>query len=193
MGVYKGKRSDYMEELKKYAIMMIDPPWPKKKGGLRKSRPNQGRELDYSVMSVEDIFKLLDNDIFPLATDNHTIFLWTIEQFLTETDEEMLKRGYKRHVRMIWDKANGIAPAFTVRYCHEYLVWYYKPKMTKIDVSQRGKFRSVFVEKARQHSRKPEVSYQMLEALYPNETKLDVFSREPRKGWDQFGDQCDYF
>ena len=81
----------------------------------------------------------------------------------------------------------------TVRFSHEYLVWYYKPKMLKIALEQRGKFTTVFTERAREHSRKPEFAYSMISALYPNATKLDVFSRESRTGWDQYGDQKNHF
>ena len=121
-----------------YSILVIDPPWKKRKGGLRKSRPNQGKDLDYKTMETQAIFSLLDKEVFSLAEEQHVVFMWTIENFLTECDSEMLKRGYKRHVRMIWNKTNGVAPAFTIRYAHEYLVWYYKPKMLKISVEQRG-------------------------------------------------------
>ena len=34
------------ENQRKYSIIYADPPWQKKKGGLRKSRPNQSRDLD---------------------------------------------------------------------------------------------------------------------------------------------------
>jgi N6-adenosine-specific RNA methylase IME4 len=47
--------------------------------------------------------------------------------------------------------------------------------------------------RTREHSRKPEVAYQMVEALYPNARRLDAFTREYRAGWDAFGDQIDHF
>jgi len=176
-----------------YDIFIIDPPWPKKKGGIRKSRPNQNREFDYKTMDIPSIFSLLDKNIFPLANTPHIIFMWTIEQFLIECDTEMQKRGYKRHVRMIWNKTNGVAPAFTIRYSHEYLIWYYKPKLLKIAQNQRGKYLSIFAEQARQHSRKPDIAYEMINNLYPDSKKIDVFSREKREGFDQYGDEINFF
>jgi N6-adenosine-specific RNA methylase IME4 len=176
-----------------YTQLMIDPPWDKKKGGTRKVRPNQNRALDYKTMSTVDIFSLLDSEVFPLAAEHHNVFMWTIESFLTETEEHMLTRGYKRHVRFIWNKLNGTAPAFTIRYCHEYLIWFYKPKLLPISLDQRGKFSSIFEEKSRQHSRKPNVAYELIESLYPEQQRIDVFSREKREGWDQWGDQTDHF
>lgn len=174
-------------------VFMIDAPWPKKKGGLRKERPNQTRLLDYETMSLDEIFTLLDCNIFIYAKENHCVFMWVVDEFLIECEKRMADRHYKRHCRFIWDKTNGIAPAFTIRFCHEYLIWYYKVKFTPIDITKRGKYKTVFVEKAREHSRKPNISYEMIELMYPNANRMDVFSREQRTGWHQFGNQTGYF
>lgn len=176
-----------------FNVFMIDPPWPKKKGGLRKVAPNQGRDLDYATLSVAEIFALLDREVFSQAQEQHTVFLWNVDEFLHAGEQEMERRGYRRHARFIWDKMNGVAPGFSIRYSHEYLTWFYKPKFVKVDEAAQGKFMTVFREKARQHSRKPEVAYFIIEQLYPQATRLDVFSRQQRDGWTAWGDQVDYF
>ena len=172
---------------------VIDPPWSRSKGGLRKSRPNQSKNLDYPTMSVEEIFSLLDKEIFIQAADTHNVFLWLIDKYLFEGEQEMQKRGYKLHARFIWDKGNGVAPAFTVRYSHEYLIWFYKPKLLPIEKNQRGKFTTVINSPGREHSRKPDESYKMIDAIYPKSIKMDVFSRESREGWHQFGNDIEKF
>ena len=172
---------------------MIDPPWPQRKGGLRASRPKQTRSLDYTTLSVDEIFALLDSEVLCRAARRHNVFLWTIDKFLTTAETQMEQRKYKRHARLIWDKGNGVAPAFTVRYSHEYLLWYYKPPMLEIDISQRGKFTTVIREASRAHSRKPDAAYALVEALYPASTYIDVFSREHRPRWQQWGDQTNWF
>lgn len=172
---------------------VIDPPWPKRKGGKRKTRPLQGRSLAYETMSVFDIFALLDCEVFPRAATPHNVFFWGIEQFLHIGESEMLARGYRLHARIVWDKGNGVAPAFTIRYSHEYLSWFYKPKLLPVARESRGKFTSVIRERARQHSRKPDAAYAMIRALYPTSECEDVFSREVRNGWTQFGDQTTLF
>lgn len=172
---------------------VIDPPWPKKKGGLRSVRPNQGRALSYTTLKVPEIFRLLDEQVLILAATTHSVFLWNIDQFVIEGEAEMLARGYRRHARFIWDKGNGIAPCFTIRYSHEYLIWYYKPSLTPIAREQRGKFMSVLREPAREHSRKPDVAYSTIKTMYPTAICMDVFSREPRNGWLQWGDECQKF
>jgi len=180
-------------ETSSFDILMIDPPWAVKKGGIRKVRPRQGKNLDYITMPLNAIFRLLDDEIFNCASICHCVFMWTVEKYLTDCDKAMLDRGYKRHCRLIWDKSNGMAPCFTVRYTHEYLIWYYKPKLLPIAAAFRGIWRSVFQAKAREHSRKPDIAYKMVEDLYPEQKKIDVFSREKRNGWNQYGNQLDYF
>jgi len=187
------KQDELLARMKSnYKIFMVDPPWDQKKGGLRSTRPNQSMALDYKTMPIEDIEPLL-RSIFSRGAEHHCVFMWTTEKFLIPTESMMERLGYKRHIRLIWDKKNGIAPAFTIRFSHEYCIWFYKTMLPKIASSSRGTFRSVFSEAARQHSRKPDCLYSMIEALYPDTKKIDVFSRERRIGWDQFGDQPKHF
>ena len=173
-----------------YDVLMIDPPWPvaKIESNLR---PNQTKALDYPVLSVPGCFDLLDSEVLCLAVPMHTVFMWTTEKYLVDTELAMIARGYRRHARFVWDKGNGsVAPtAMTVRWAHEYLIWYYKPKFQPIALGARGKFRTIIREKSREHSRKPDAAYWMIEELYPDARRIDVFSREARPGWDQWGNE----
>lgn len=174
---------------KRYDIIYADPPWPQKKGGQRKKRPNQGKELDYETMSVEDCFSTMDR-FFDLASDRHNVFMWTIDKFLIDAEQSMKTRGYKLHARFVWDKENGVAPAFTVRFTHEYLLWFYKPgKMLKMQESCRGKYTTVLREKSVRHSQKPVCAYEMIEEMFPGATKIELFARQKREGWDSFGNE----
>jgi N6-adenosine-specific RNA methylase IME4 len=176
-----------------YNVIMVDPPWKQMKGSQRKVRPNQERSLNYETMMTKEIFSLLDEQIFSNAANDHCVFMWVIEKFLVECEEFMRLRGYKRHCRFIWNKCNGIAPAFTVRFCHEYLIWYYKDRMPPIAKSVRGKYSTVITESSREHSRKPEQAYQIIEQFYPDALKIDVFSRQIRDQWLQFGDETGFY
>lgn len=176
-----------------YDVMMIDPPWPVRKGGKRKVRPRQGRSLDYSTLTIPVIFTLLDGEVLPLLSPTGTVFLWVVDKVLIDAESVMVKRGFRRHARIVWNKTNGIAPAFSVRFSHEYLLWFYRPPFQAVAEEARGRWKTVIREKARQHSRKPDVAYRMVDELYPGFRKLDVFSREKRDGWDQWGDQANWF
>src|SRR6476660_7086896 len=50
---------------------------------------------------------------------------------------------------------------------------------------------SVIRERKREHSRKPEKSYQLIEAYFPNVPKIELNCRgEPRPGWDGWGNEA---
>jgi len=175
----------------KFDIFYTDPPWKQEKGGLRKSRPKQGKVLDYETISIEEI-KDIHKEAFNLASDSHNVFMWTIDKYLHQSEEMMKELGYELHTRMIWDKTNGIAPAFTVRYSHEYLLWFYKKgKMLKPHEETRGKYTTVFTEKSRKHSKKPISTYEMIEDMFRNTDKLEMFARETRQGWKSWGNEID--
>lgn len=177
----------------RYGIIYGDPPWPQKKGKIRNVRMNQGRSLDYDTMSLSDIELLLEK-AFLLSDIKCNIFIWTIDKFLLNTESMMKRMGYELHARIIWDKGNGIAPAFTVRFSHEYLLWFYQKGHILMPCKEvRGVFRDVLYEKSTVHSKKPESAYQMLETMFPDAAKLELFARNERDGWDCFGDQVDYF
>jgi N6-adenosine-specific RNA methylase IME4 len=170
----------------KYQIIYADPPWRQTKGGKRMCRPNQGTSLDYNTLSLSDIREIIDS---VEKEEVHTLFLWTIDKYLHEA--EQLFGDYKLHARFIWDKGNGVAPAFTVRYSHEYLLWLYKPKMIPIEPSQRGKYTTILRERSTVHSRKPAVARHMIESLYPNKPRIELFAREKTRGWDVWGDEVE--
>ena len=115
-----------MNKTQGYEIIYTDPPWQQRKGGLRKCRPVQGRKLDYPTVEIGEIFEL-HKPFFSAAAEKHNVFMWTIDKFLFGAEAEMKKLGYKLHARIIWDKTNGVAPAFTMRFSHEYLLWFYRP------------------------------------------------------------------
>lgn len=166
---------------KKYQIIYADPPWAQKKGGIRSVRPNQNRALDYPTLDLPEIEKIISK------LDAKVLFLWTIDKFLFEAQQLGERLGYKLHARIIWDKGNGVAPGFTVRYSHEYLLWMYKPPMLPINPQVKGKFTTVLREKSTRHSKKPNIAYKVIEALYPNQSKIELFARNKRTGWDAWG------
>ena len=175
---------------KKYSIIYSDPPWEQKKGNTRKCRPNQGKELDYKVMRLEDIKEFHKKILEKNTSDKHNVFMWTIDKFLPLTEQFMKELGYDLHARFVWDKENGIAPAFTVRYSHEYLLWFFKKgKILMPKPEARGKYTTVIRERSTKHSKKPQAAYEMLEDMFEGFPKVELFARSTRNGWDSFGDE----
>lgn len=174
-----------------YEIIYSDPPWEQTKGNKRKCRPNQGKALDYPTMTVDQCIKA-QIPFFEHAAEKHNVFMWAIDRFLFQVEHEMEKLGYKLHARIIWDKENGVAPAFTVRFSHEYLLWFYKPrKMLMPQKETRGKYTTVMREPSTYHSHKPLCAYEMLENMFPSAKKIELFARNRRDGWDCWGNEID--
>lgn len=176
---------------KKYDIVYTDPPWKQSKGGKKAVRPNSsGKDLDYQTMSIEQIAELHKSVFDNNVNKKHNVFMWTIDKYLHQTEEMMKNFGYNLHARMIWDKINGIPAAFTVRYSHEYLLWFYKKGDILMPSDEtRGKYSTVLREMVTKHSKKPECAYEMIEDMFPNASKLEMFARNERTGWDSWGNE----
>ena len=91
---------------------------------------------------------------------------------------------------MIWNKVNGIPAAYTVRFGHEYLLYMYRGKLTPVAKEAQGKIHTVFTEKVRRHSQKPEISYQIINQLYPDLKKLELYARYEHEGFDIWGNEA---
>ena len=175
----------------KYQLILSDPPWEQTKGGKKAKRPNSsGEKLDYPVISLKQIEQYQFNALLE-ADPNHILFLWTIDKYLHEAESLAKRLGYKLHARMIWNKVTGIPAAFTIRYGHEYLLYFYKGKLLPVAKNERGKIHSVFTEQVKRHSQKPEISYEIIERLYPEAHKLEMFARQKRNGWHVWGNEIE--
>lgn len=128
----------------KFDILVIDPPWDAKKSNTHKARPNQTREMGYQLMDMDGIFDQVGNILEDHACDKHNVFMWCIDRTLVEAEDRMSKMGYKVYARIVWDKERGMSPCYTVRFTHEYLVWFFKPgHMVKPCKDSRGVFSDV--------------------------------------------------
>lgn len=174
---------------KQYELILADPPWQQWRSATRKVRPNSsGKPLDYPTLPLDEIKKQLEA-ANKLTTDNSIMFLWTIEKYLFEAEQIAKDLGYKIHARMIWNKVNGIPAAFTVRFGHEYLLYCYKGKFTPVAKEERGKIHTVFTEKVKRHSQKPEISFEIINRLYPDLRKIELYARTEREGYDCWGNE----
>lgn len=180
-----------------YKVIYADPPWKQSKGGKKATRPiSSGGDLSYKTLSLLEIEQILlkARDI---ADSPHVLFLWTIDKYLFEAEEIARNCEYKLHARMIWNKVTGIPAAFTIRYGHEYLLYMYRGNLLKVAKDERGKIHSVFTEQVKRHSQKPEIAYQIIERLYPNVDRLELFARKKRSvlfsngTWDVWGNEVE--
>lgn len=152
--------------------------------GIRSVRPNQGTSLPYNTLSTVDIYHF---PISEFADKDCLLFLWTPDKYLMNAHIIMGAWGFKKHCTFVWNKPTGVCP-FSVQFCNEFCLMGYKGKfhLNKIGL------KTWFNAPVREHSRKPDELYQIAEQL-GDPPRIDIFSREKREGWDQYGDQPDYF
>ena len=173
----------------KYDLILADPPWKQSKGGKKSVRANSsGRPLDYQVCTLEEIEKHLQQ-AEKNTDENAVLFLWTIDKYLFEAQQIAERLGFKLHARLIWNKVTGIPAAFSARYGHEYLLYMYKGKLRPVAPEERGKIHTVFTERVKRHSQKPDISFEIIERLYPGEKKIELYARRERLGWDCWGNE----
>jgi N6-adenosine-specific RNA methylase IME4 len=48
---------------------------------------------------------------------------------------------------------------------------------------------SVITAPRREHSRKPDEAYELIEQMYPELPKIELFARQRRNGWDAWGNE----
>ncbi len=177
--------------MKKYQIIYADPPWEQSKGGKKNVRPrSSGEVFDYNTLTLFQIEAILNKAGFR-SDENRVLFLWAIDKHLYHAEAVAKGLGYKLHARMIWNKVTGIPAAFTVRYGHEYLLYMYHGKLLPVAKEERGKIHTVFTEQVTKHSKKPEIAYQIIERLYPEVNRLELFARQKREGWDVWGNEVE--
>ncbi|GAC1379628.1 MAG: hypothetical protein NVSMB40_19430 [Aquirhabdus sp.] len=77
-----------------------------------------------------------------------------------------------------------------VRVQHEILLIATRGKLPEVPPTSRPE--SVFAFRRREHSRKPDYCYEMIESMYPElSNKIELFCRGvPRKSWSGFGNEC---
>ena len=165
---------------KKYHVIAIDPPWAyNEKGGFSSddydAQNNRGA-VDYPTMTVEQIKKIE----IPSADDS-VLFLWTTHAFLRDGFDIIKEWGFEYKATIVWDKVK-MGMGRNVRMQVEFCLLGVKGK----PIIQGSSERDIITEPRREHSRKPEAFYEMVERMCIG-NKLDYFSRQTRKNWEHYG------
>jgi N6-adenosine-specific RNA methylase IME4 len=118
--------------------------------------------------------------------DNSVLFMWATAPKLPEALQVMKAWGFEYKTNAIWDKET-IGMGYWFRGQHELLLvgvkGKFSPPISSIRIS------SIIKEKKTKHSKKPYIVAEYIEQAYPDKTKIELFCREPRKGWYVFGNQ----
>lgn len=164
----------------KYKCILADPPWSydnKNTGGSMTS----GAANQYDTMSLEDICNMPIQDI---ADKDCVLFMWATTPLLPEAFRVLDAWGFKYKTSIYWRKIMSLGMGYWFRGQVELCLVGVKGNV-KAFRSQRPNF---IQSKVRKHSQKPDQLYGMIEELGIS-PRIELFARERRQGWDQFGNQ----
>jgi N6-adenosine-specific RNA methylase IME4 len=168
----------------RYSCIVIDPPWPMQKIE-REVRPNQVG-FEYPTMSEDELAA------FPvphIAADDCHLFCWTTQKFLFMANRLIEAWGFRYVCQFIWHKPGGFQPIGLPQYNCEFALYARRGTPKFVDLKQ---FSCCFNAPRREHSRKPDEFYDIVRRVTAA-PRIDVFSREAREGFAQYGNETEKF
>jgi N6-adenosine-specific RNA methylase IME4 len=164
---------------KKYSVVLADPPW-RYDFSFSDSR---AIEEHYPTMEIEDIMAL---PVHAILSDNAIIFLWCPPAFTKKAIAVVEAWGFEYRTNMVWIKPS-IGAGQWVRQRHELLLIGRRGEIPTPEGSDRPD--SVIEADRQGHSVKPECVYDIIEKMYPELDRVELFARNKRDGWDSWGNQ----
>jgi len=165
----------------KFSIIYADPPWE------YEHPVSLSREIEnhYPTMELEKI-----KETKVPADDNAMLFLW-IPAPLIEVGLEVMKAwGFSYRTGMVWVK-DKIGMGNYVGIKHEQLLIGTKGKGIGMPLPENKPESVIFAERT-EHSKKPDIFYEIIEKMYPNHSKIELFARNKREGWEAWGNEMHY-
>ena len=163
-----------------FNVIYADPPWQYNDTCEEGAIQHRGANKVYPTMSISELCELK----VPSA-ENSVLFLWTTSPLLEECFNVINAWGFKYKASFVWDKIkHNMGHYNSVR--HEFLLICTKgncvPESPKLYDSVQN------IERT-EHSRKPEIFYEIIETLYPKGKYLELFARNKRKNWISYGNE----
>lgn len=171
-----------------YGLIVADPPWRFRTWSETNQEKSASRH--YGLMQIEDIKAL---PVGELAQRDCVLLLWITAPMLQEGLEAAGAWGFRYKSNMVWRK---VTPRGKVRQGTGYWA---RSMHEQVLICTRGKpqkysaFPSVFDGIVREHSRKPEEFYRLVEQRTAGLRRADVFARQGRPGWEAFGNEASKF
>ncbi|MFQ5531864.1 MAG: MT-A70 family methyltransferase [Candidatus Nanoarchaeia archaeon] len=168
-----------------YDVISIDPAWNYE--GENKNTTSydaNGRRVanPYPEMTIQEI----KNINLPLMEDA-VVFLWTTHKFLPDAFDILRSWELDYKATLVWNKEKiGMGAWFRMQ-CEFCLVGIKGKPYWNNTI-----YRDIMNEPRRQHSRKPDVFFDMVDKITLGR-KLEYFSREKREGWEVFGNDINKF
>lgn len=181
----------------KYGAIYADPPWYFKNFSAR----GEGRNAvaHYDCMTIDQICAM---PVADLAAKDCALFLWAVDPMLHEALKVIDAWGFKyKTVAFYWAKLNKNADPNCMSDTDFFtgLGYWTRANAEQCLLATRGapkrlakNVRRLIIEKRREHSRKPDASYDRIKNLVGG-PYLELFARETHPGWDTIGDEVGLF
>jgi N6-adenosine-specific RNA methylase IME4 len=162
-----------------FDLIYADPPWQ-----LGSPASPNSPEQHYPTLPTGEIAELT----IP-AAENAILFLWAVTSLLPDALKVISAWGFTYKTALVWRKPS-IGLGNYVRSLHEELL-----------IATRGSYptptpkrrpRSVIDAARSRHSEKPRQFYEVIERMYPQAQRLELFARgKPHAGWSAWGNEVE--
>ncbi len=179
----------------KYDIIYADPPWHYN-GKMQFDKSSKDK---YSIDLSKEIFissasfqypTLKTSGLMKLPLKNISkpdclLFMWSSSPHLQQAIELGISWGFEyKTIAFVWDKMKHNPGQYTLSYCELCLV-FKKGKIPKPRGARNIK-QLIRVERTK-HSVKPIEVMQNIEKMFPTQSKIELFARQKKQGWESWG------
>jgi N6-adenosine-specific RNA methylase IME4 len=172
-----------------FRTILADPPW-RFQNRTGKMAPEHRRLARYLTMTVDEVCAL---PVQRTAAAKAHLYLWVPNALLADGLRVLEAWGFEYKTNLVWFKTrkdggpDGRGVGFYFRNVTELLLFGVRGKDNRTLPPGRRQVNLV-TERKREHSRKPDGMYDVIEACSPG-PRLELFARSPREGWMQWGDE----
>ena len=165
-----------------YGVIYADPPW-RFEPYSRETGMDRAPENHYPTETTEAIARM----VVP-AADDAVLFLWGTAPMLPDALVVLNEWGFAYKSHVVWLK-DRIGTGYWARNKHEILLIGTRGSVPA--PSPGTQFTSVVEAPVGRHSEKPSVFAELIETMFPTMSKLEMFCRSTRPGWDVWGNQSE--
>lgn len=172
-----------------FRTVLVDPPW-RFQNRTGKMAPEHLRLARYPTMTLDEIEGL---PVQSVCDDRCHLYLWVPNALLPEGLKAMEAWGFAYKTNIVWYKTrkdggpDGRGVGFYFRNVTELILFGIRGKDNRTLAPGRRQV-NVIAERKREHSRKPDALYDIVEACSPG-PRLELFAREQRDGWVAWGNE----
>jgi len=173
-----------------YGTILADPPW-QFNNRTGKVAPEHKRLSRYSTLALQEIKEI---PVWLVAAEQSHLYLWVPNALLREGLEVMEAWGFQYKTNIIWHKIrkdggpDGRGVGFYFRNTTEIILFGIRGKLRTLKPGRSQV--NVIKTRKREHSRKPDELYNIIEACSPG-PYLELFARGQREKWDQWGNEVE--